>query len=221
MQLYCICKDWERDLSHATLRAVNCSMQPDQERYLLALVRLCQRGETSAFGEIYDILVDDLYRYVYSKVRDVDREDVCSDVFLKVWENIGRYEAQKNVSFRSWFFTVARNVVIDHYRKRRDTLEIDEALQVADISVESSPSRGVNQELDREYLLSLLGRLKEEYRQAVTLKYLNECSNAEIAQIMGKSETAIRILVHRGLKQLHEMVGGPEASSQDPPALGI
>lgn len=182
------------------------------EQYLLALVRLCQHGDTAAFGEIYDILVDDLYRYVYSKVRDSDREDVCSDVFLKVWENISRYEPQKNVSFRSWFFTVARNVVIDHYRKRRDTLEIDEALQIQDTSVEASPSREINRELDNEYLLRLLGRLKDEYCQAITLKYLNECSNAEIAQIMGKSETAIRILVHRGLKQLHEMVEGPTES---------
>ena len=185
------------------------------EQYLLALVRLCQHGDTAAFGEIYDVLVDDLYRYVYAKVRDTDREDVCSDVFLKVWENIGRYEAQKNVSFRSWFFTVARNVVIDHYRKRRDTLEIDEALQIPDMSVEASPSREINRELDNEYLLGLLGRLKDEYCQAITLKYLNECSNAEIAQIMGKSETAIRILVHRGLKQLKTMVAGPEET--DPP----
>jgi len=181
------------------------------EHHLLALVHLSQQGNTGAFGELYETLFPDLYRYVRAKVRDEDCEDLCTDVFVKVWENLQQYRAQENVSFRSWFFRIAHNTVIDYYRKYRDTVGIDEEImQIEDRSAEASPDRETNRVLDKEYLLTLLGRLKREYEQVLTLKYLNELSNAEISDVMQKSETAIRILTHRALKQLRRMIEDDE-----------
>lgn len=177
----------------------------DRKEQIESLVRAAQLGDTESFGELYELLVDDVYRYLYGKIREQDREDLCADVFLKAWQYLPSYTNQEQSSFRTWLLRIAHNTLIDYYRRFHNLSHIEEVLDVPSDDEMSSPSFLTNQELNRNHLEKMLNSLKMEYRQVLVLRYLNEYSNTEISEILGKSETAIRILIHRALKQLKEL----------------
>src|SRR5437588_12660453 len=82
--------------------------------------------DQEAFAELYNSYVDKIYKYVYYKVGDAtDAEDLCEQVFMKAWEAIGRYR-WCGYPFSSWLYKLAHNVVVDHYRTRRETLPLSE-----------------------------------------------------------------------------------------------
>lgn len=175
------------------------------ETILQELVEKAQQGDKTAFGQIFEIMLDEVYRYMFFKVSPVDAEDLCEDLFVKVWENLGRYATQKNASFRSWVFTIAHNMVIDYYRKNKTTVALDEIegleMEHSDMHVEEE----TNMSFNSAHLAVAMSKLKEEYRQVITLKYINDFSNEEISTITQKSEGAIRIILHRGLKELQKI----------------
>ncbi len=142
---------------------------------------------------------------MYFKVSPPDAEDLCEDLFVKVWEKIKTYKEQKNGSFRAWIFTIAHNMVIDYYRKNRTTIPLDEIegleMEYSDMEVE----RETDLNITSEQLTKALSMLKEDYKQAVILKFINDLSNEEISAIMDKSEGAVRILLHRGLKEMNRI----------------
>ena len=168
------------------------------------LVEQAQQGDQTAFGMIYDQLIDQIYRYVYFKTPSIEvAEDITEDVFFKVWKNIKKFKPQ-GVPFSSWVFRIAHNEVVDFYRKNKEVLELDETWQ--DHKTENTPESLVEKQLIQKEVQIALRDLPENQAQAIILKYINDLSNQEISKTMDKSETAIRILLSRGLSKLQTIL---------------
>jgi len=148
---------------------------------------------------LYDAYVERVYHYIYYRVTDeMTAEDIASQVFLKAWENLDRYQIGKS-PFIAWLYTIARNQVIDHYRTFKETVELDEALYLAD---DHKPDEEVQTTFDIEVIRDALELLTDDQQQVIILKFVNGLSTEEIAQQLEKREGAIRALQMRGLQTL-------------------
>lgn len=176
------------------------------DQLLKRLVVQAQKGDTASFGQIYELLLDDIYKYVYFKVRSEDAHDICEDVFLKVWESIQSYREQEKASFRSWVFKIAHNLIIDYYRKHKEIISLEEGGLLEAVSQEQNPAQIADTTLTLDYLQKALRQLKEEHQQVIVLRFLNDMSYEEMTEIVGKTEGALRIVVHRALQELREIL---------------
>ena len=163
------------------------------------LVERSKRGDTEAFGQVYDALVKPIYRYIYYRVEPQIAEDLTEDTFLKVWENLKKFK-QGKTPFSAWVFRIAHNLVCDHYRKNETVFEIDE--NIANPTDDLNPQYQISVKLNQVHLRQALKKLPENYQEVLVLKYINDVDNTTIAQTIGKSEGAVRILQFRALNQL-------------------
>ncbi|PKL37115.1 hypothetical protein CVV38_04510 [Candidatus Peregrinibacteria bacterium HGW-Peregrinibacteria-1] len=175
----------------------------NKKELLEKLVVIVQKEQShDAFGEVYEILVDPVHRYVFYRVKGEDVEDIVENLFLKVWENIGKYRSRKNSSFVSWVFRIAHNLVVDYYRKsERDMVEVLSDF-VVDQKREHNPIKMTKHAFDEAKLKKAMGFLSDKYNEVITLKYFNGFSNVQIAEIMKCSEGNVRVLQFRALKEL-------------------
>ncbi len=174
----------------------------ENEGLIEELVVLVQKGDKEAFSKIYDFFADSIYRYVFFRVNKEDADDLIEQVFLRVWENIGKYKNTKESRFSSWVFRIAHNLVIDYYRnnKIKDVSELD--LNIPTMDREHNPLAKTEDKLNILILRKALNKLKKQYREFLILKFINELSNKEIAELLDKSEGGVRILQLRALKAL-------------------
>lgn len=167
------------------------------------LVEKSQKGDTEAFAQLYDIFVLPVYRYIYYRVDESDVEDLTETVFLKAWEHMTQYR-KTHVSFAAWLFKIARNLVIDHYRARNMSDPLDH--EVPDERTYMNPIFLTENKLHNATLKTALGRLQESYQQVILLKFMNDLSNSEISEIMGRTEGNVRVLQFRALQALKEIL---------------
>ncbi|QQS59165.1 sigma-70 family RNA polymerase sigma factor [Candidatus Peregrinibacteria bacterium] len=160
-------------------------------------------GDREAFGKLYDHFLDPIYRYIVFRVSSRETaEDITADVFLKTLRNLNSYQKREGMPFSAWLFRIAKNALIDYYRKNIPSEEIPE--DFSDESSHSHADRETSLNIEKRRLLFGLRQLPDMQSQAIALKYFSERSNEEIGAILGKSETAVRILQSRGLKKLRE-----------------
>lgn len=202
------------------LRAVDISPDPDTVGLeaaesltppvtsLDALIARSQRGDSEAFGELYDRFRAEILRYLAYQLRDRETsEDLTQQVFLNAWRAVPRYE-QRNVPFRAWLYRIARNQLLDYVKsRRRQTVDIDLVNPAADTDIETHAIA----EDDRRLLHAALRRLSDDHREVLVLRFLMEKSAAEVGLIMGRKEVTIRGLQFRALRTLRsalEELGG-------------
>ena len=168
------------------------------------LILKATQGESEAFGLLFDKYSDKIYRFIYYKVINKElAEDLTSQCFLKAWEQISA--GQKIKTFQAWVYRIARNLVVDYYRTR----EKEELPLIYQNDVENEanePKFNPEETLDPQELEKLLLSLKNEVREIVILKYIEELSINEIAKIMEKSAGNIRVILHRALKDLQDKI---------------
>ncbi|MEX1013684.1 MAG: sigma-70 family RNA polymerase sigma factor [Candidatus Paceibacterota bacterium] len=170
------------------------------------LVKKAQKGDSNAFGKLYDKYIDRIYRYIFIRVSNkTEAEDVTQQVFLKAWKNINRYETQKNTPFSSWLYTIAKNSIIDYYRKDRDHLDIDFVSDKISTS-EKHQEEKTDTELRIELVKNQLNRLSEDEQDVLIMRFIDEMSNKEVAKITGKTSGAVRVMQHRALKKLKKQI---------------
>jgi len=179
-----------------------------KEKFLLYRVRA--KRDPDAFGAIYDAYVDRIYRFIYFKVASAEvAEDLTSEAFLKAWQYLKDKKEVPNL--QALLYTVARNVVIDHYRSsaaERGNVSLDET--IADESTDVASERFIKEtetKFDITLVLEKLRHLKEEYRDVIVMKYLDEMSAGEIAEVLGKSATNVRVILHRATRALTDAIG--------------
>jgi len=166
--------------------------------------------DKEAFSRVYDMYVRQIYRFIYFKVSDKEEaEDLTSAVFLKTWNYIANNNIVEYKNLKSLIYKIARNTIIDHYRKSnlRNNLTIDNPdlnLEVVDNKQDISKQIEVVSEF--EELKDKLQELKDEYREVIVLRFINELTITEIAIILNKSKGNIRVLQHRALKALRELM---------------
>ncbi len=169
------------------------------------LVIKAQDGCKNSFGALYDIYLDAIYRYIFFRVSSTQvAEDLTGEVFFKVLKSLKKYKKRKNMPFSAWLFRIAKNIIIDYYRKQLHTEEIPESL--IDESETADSQKETVLTIEKKRLLMGIKQLPEMQAQSIILKYFSDLKNSEISQVLEKSETAVRILQSRGLKRLREIL---------------
>lgn len=167
------------------------------------LVQKAQEGDTEAFGKLYDLFVDPLYRYIFFRIGKEEALDLTENVFLKIWQALHSYKIG-SLHFSSWIFRIAHNAVVDFYRLHKEDLPLDYELPETNRS--QDPVVLTEQKLSHEVLQKAIAKLSKKYQQIITLKYINELDNEEIARILKKNEGSLRILKFRALKALKKIL---------------
>lgn len=165
-----------------------------------------QRAELQkTFAKVYDDHVDAVYRFVYFKVSDqYHAQDLTSDIFLKYWDAFSTSDTKISQP-RAFIFRIARNVIIDFYRKRKSTIDID-AVSDAEYSHDTHGMEHVEAFVEYEKIRVHLDKLKDEYKEVLLLKHIEELSIKEIATVLDKSQGATRVLLHRALASLRTLL---------------
>lgn len=158
------------------------------------------RQNRSAFVTLYRRYLPRVYRYVYRRVgNQQDAEDVTASVFTEALECLEDYREQG--SFAGWLFTIAHHRVADHHRRQRENVDFR---QVAPFLAD--PALDVESRMEQEErlvrLAATIWELAPDRQDALALRFFSELSNKEVAQVMGKSEAAVKMLVCRALRQL-------------------
>jgi RNA polymerase sigma-70 factor (ECF subfamily) len=182
-----------------------------QEKVLLFQVRV--RKDPDAFAKIYDLYATRIHRFVYFKVSsEEEAQDITADVFLKAWQYLLDEQGKEVRHLSALLYSIARNKVIDLYRSRalRDTLPLSDDAEdlIADERMDQSKTEA---RLDSEMLEKHLRSLKDEYREVLVLKYLDELNTSEIAKILGKQAGNVRVLLHRATEALRDIVAKKES----------
>lgn len=168
------------------------------------LVKRAKSGNADAFASLYDGYIERIYRYIYFRVADEQTaEDLTSHVFAKAWENLGRYKPS-GAPFVAWLYTIARNAVIDHYRTRKETIALDEAIALA--SDGPAPDEQIELHFETEALRDALRTLTEDQQQVLVLKFIAGMTTDEIAGQLGKRAGAVRALQMRALQALARLM---------------
>lgn len=166
-----------------------------------SLVQRAQKRDTEALAQLYEAYFDKIYRYIAMRVRnEMEAEDITQQVFMKVLQSISSYKNQ-GVPFSSWLYRIAHNQVVDFLRQqnKKATVDID-GLPLPDMG--DDPQQMMEQQVDIEELKKATKRLTESQQEVLSLRFTGELSIAECAQIMGKSEGAIKALQHSAVLAL-------------------
>ncbi|MCA9936485.1 MAG: sigma-70 family RNA polymerase sigma factor [Ardenticatenaceae bacterium] len=162
------------------------------------------KQDKEAFGELYERYVERIYNYVYYRTGNAaDAEDLTAKIFMRAMQHIGNYEHQ-GVPFSAWLYRIAHNLVANWHRdrSRRQIIALDDIVQWH--AHGESPEFFTELMEDRERLALAIRRLPTDRQELLTLKFVERLPNAEIGDIMGRSEGAIKSLYHRTLLALRE-----------------
>lgn len=178
-----------------------------QENYLYNKIK---QKDKDAFIKAYDLYLDNIYRFIFFKVGDAaEAEDITSQTFLKTWDYIQNNQISDYKTLKALLYRVARNLVIDHYRKKSTQSEVsleNEYETVTEIKDKAQDVHGeVESQIDFKLLEKKLFQLKDEYREVILMKYINQLSISEIAEILNKSKGNIRVIAYRALKALKDI----------------
>lgn len=168
------------------------------------LYRVSVLKDADAYATIYDTYVEKIYRFIFFKVSSVqEAEDLTSEVFLKVWQYLISEKGKEVAHLSGLIYRTARNSVIDSYRERarKPTSPLDDAEQAADESITDT----IHEKEEYRLLLNSIKQLKQEYQEILLLRYIEEMSITEMADILDKKKSAVRVLLHRATKKLQDI----------------
>ncbi len=179
-----------------------------QDKKLLFRVK---KKDTNAFIEAYDLYADDIYRFAYFKISNVEEaKDLTSAVFLKVWNYAQSQGLDESKSLRAFIYKTARNLIIDHYRQLRETEARLDVIEngMMEIIADEKQNLAKQAEIlsDMELVKAGLAKLKEEYREIILMRFVDELSFAEIAEVTGKSAGSVRVQTFRALQALKDLL---------------
>ncbi len=160
------------------------------------------KGDAEAFGDLYERHMMSIYRYVYYRIGEVrEAEDLTETIFLRTWQALPDFKLGK-ASFKTWLYRVAHNLMVDYYRTHKEELELPEDSEVP--SPSPQPEEQVIAMEKSTHIRMAIWKLKPQHQEVLTLRFINELSHKETAEVMGKSVGAVRVLQHRALKALQE-----------------
>jgi RNA polymerase sigma-70 factor (ECF subfamily) len=164
--------------------------------------RVVATRDPDAFGQLYELYIDRIGRYIYYKVglRE-DAEDLTEQVFLKAWENAQGFRGEPG-QFPVWIYRLAHNLVIDYRRTHKQTTELHEFIEDS----RPLPEEIVGARLDNEMLQAAIAKLTDEQQQVVILRFIHGLPHAQVANIMGKNEVAVRGIQYRAIVALQRIL---------------
>jgi RNA polymerase sigma-70 factor (ECF subfamily) len=176
------------------------------------LVERAQAGDRDALEELYLLHFDRIYSYLHLSVGNRhDAEDLTTQTFLRMLESIGRFQWQA-APFSAWLFRIAHNLAMDHFRARRRWQPEEDVPELPGAEEPSAESAAM-QSIGRQSMLELIDTLSGEQQQVLTLKFVFNFSNGEVATILDKTEGAIKSLQHRALVSLQKKLERTQQTS--------
>ena len=173
---------------------------------LIALVELARKGDSEAFGQLYDHYHTSVYRFLYYRVGSVPlAEDLTAETFFRALRSMSSFRWQGK-DFGAWLMTIARNLTTDHFKAGRTRLEpTTEDMGLHDDATEG-PETAVLASLTNEVLLKALTELPSEQKDCLIMRFLQGMSIAETAAVLGRSDGAVKQLQLRGVRNLAKLM---------------
>lgn len=204
----------------ATLNAEMGSMiqngaNSETEQDLNQIIARAKHGDGMAFEKLYQLYAPLILRFLYMRTQERESaQDLTQDVFLRVVKGIPSFEYHGEKSFLGWLYTIAHNVFIAQVRRKRQLLTpLDETLEVVDPGGQDRVTSAFN----RIFLMNAMKQLTTDQQQVLSLKFFADLTNQEIANVIGRSEGAVKSLQHRAIQALQQII---ERESVDPPRQG-
>jgi RNA polymerase sigma-70 factor (ECF subfamily) len=171
-------------------------------------MRKTPKNIEQAFIEAYDQYSVSILRHIYFRVdKKSVAEDLLSETFMKTWESVRQGNEIRN--YKAFLYRVAHNLIIDYYRSRTEMLSIDDEDEVV-LPIGPMVEEGLVKQLDdgltMDKVKRCLANLLPDYREVITLRYIDDLSIREIQEITGKTSANIYVIIHRGLKELKKQL---------------
>jgi len=168
------------------------------------LVEEAIAGDAGSFGRLYDRYIDKVYRHLYYRVGNpTEAEDLAAQVFLKAWNAIPRYKPMGK-PFGVWLLSIGHNLLIDHYRARKETASLDDVIIPAGDAAD--PVLLAERSFASAALRKAIRTLKRDQQAVVVMRYIDGLDYAEIAAALDKREGAVRVILHRSLLALRDIM---------------
>ena len=172
------------------------------------LIEKAKNGDSASFGRLYDHHIKPIYRFIAVKVgTKQEAEDLAHEVFMSAWQKLPNFESQ-GFPFSSWLYKIARNRVIDHYRTKKTNVSIDEDITISETLFSDSvdPESGFDRGQQLSKIKIAMQDLNAEQREVITMRFVEDLSPLEIAQILNKREGTIRIIQHRAILKIKKNI---------------
>lgn len=168
------------------------------------LVRKMKKGDRRAAASLYDELAPKVYGFIFARTSSREAaDDLSQEIFIKLIEKIGTFDEKKG-NFTVWFWRLARNTLIDHYREKKEARFSEFAEEDLDRLASYEHKHGIDEKMALEKLQGFLKTLAEEEQQVFELRYVAELSYSEIAEVSGRSEGALRVSIARIKQKIRE-----------------
>lgn len=169
------------------------------------LIEEAKSGNASAFGVLYDQYMPQIYRFVLLRIGGgrEEAEDLTREVFVNAWQNMPTY-SERGFPLSSWLYQIARNRIIDHFRTKKSSVPLDECIATEELEEELGPD--VDATLALERVQEAIAKLGEEQQTVLIMRFVEDRPTAEVAKVLGKTEGAIRLVQHRALRELRNML---------------
>ena len=192
------------------------SPSQDQVDIIEKLVQSAKKGDPLSFGKLYDLFYTKIFRYVAYKVGNrEDAEDITAEVFIRMLKSINSFSFQGH-PFSSWLFRIARNMVVDYFRKnsRRKTAPLETAG-----SIQETESLEIDYQLDLDIEMSNISEsiktLTDLQQEVISLRFAGGLSIKETASAIGRKENAVKALQHSAIKKLRLLVDMKNGNNLD------
>ena len=170
----------------------------------LDTLRQAQEGDYDAQQLLMQTLYTPVFHFLLKRTGNYDvASELCQNTFLKCYDRVAHYDP-KVATVYTWVFTIARNTLIDHFRKKQSE-SVDDLSDVPASDTTSDPTAATEARMDGEYVAKLLENLPETEADIITLRAIEEMPYEDIAAIVDKSEAATRQIYSRALKKLREI----------------
>jgi len=162
------------------------------------------------FLKLYDDLADPIFRHCFFRVSDREKaKDIMQETFTRTWEYLAKGETVKNL--KAFVYRVANNLIIDSYRKKKeDSLD---RMQEDGFDIGVDEREKIMDMLSGREVIALMADLGDKYREVIVMRYIDDLMPREIAEIIGESENVISVRLHRGLRQLRDIIKKSEELS--------
>lgn len=179
-------------------------MKPIKEKILLLKLKVTKSPE--AFGELYDLYQDRIYRFILFKVGSKEEaQDLTAETFLKCWNHISRNKPIMNLN--ALLYSIGRNLVIDYYRKQKAEKEVsDEVLEIIPDVKAEKVLKNIEVKSESEAVFVALDKIEARYKEILILKFIDEFTNEEISEITGMPEGNVRVTAHRAMEALKKVL---------------
>jgi RNA polymerase sigma-70 factor (ECF subfamily) len=172
-----------------------------QEEQVQMLVREAAAGNSDSFGRLYDEYSSRVFSFILGRVRHKPMaEDILHTVFLKAWNSLPKYHPSPRAKFSTWLFQIANFTIIDHWRTKKEVVELDKLKNLAQFA--HDPELYENY----DFLWRAIDELPEDYATVLHLRFVQDLTITETALSMNKTEVGIRVLQHRALKSLRNIL---------------